>query len=143
MIYANYPIDNYQLVRIQVNGAQPKYYFPDLPNLRRVKTFAISIYSSGIIPLDINNVPCVGTADTVYAYLTLSNKGNEQIFQQIDMNYFNSISVNTAYTNVDGYLPLNGQIFDFAKSFVEWPSTFTPATAYPFSLNFGIFYSYL
>lgn len=140
MIYSQELLDNYQFVSISVAAQQNRYYFPDLPNLRRVKTTSISFYFATTLAKDINNIPLVPTGYNS-AYLTLVSDNIEKI-QKLDLMLFNPISSNITAWNNTGALPLGERIFDFSKSYVEF-ATGIAFPAAPFCFAFGVFYKYL
>lgn len=142
MIFQDYPVFNYQLVTIQVNTASvtTKQYFPDLPNLRNVQTLGIIAYHNGIFNRDNNGVQIVGSSQFNYSALTLT-VGNEEVIQLLDLVYFNPIIGNGVPYNPSGVMPLNGQRFDFSKSYVTLTSGQPGAASpLPYSYAFGIYY---
>ena len=141
MIFQDYPVFNYQLVTIQVNTASvtAKQYFPDLPNLRDVQTLAIVAYHANIFAKDNNGVALVDYVQFVYSALTLT-VGNEEVIQNLDLQYFNPIMGNSVSYNPFGMLPLKGQRFDFSKSYVTITSGQTGSATFPYSYAFGIYY---
>ena len=143
MIYNTTPLYNYQFVSVQVNSIQSRYYFPDLPNLRDVKTYQISAYNADFLPNDINNVPCVNFLDFNQCFITLYANGRE-IFQRLDLLYFCTIigynPLSNAKGQFGGALPLDYLKIDYSKSFIEFPSGVAPTTATPFVFPFGIYY---
>ena len=141
MIFQDYSVYNYQLVTIQVNTASVtgRQYFPDLPNLRNVQTLGIVAYHANIFSKDNNGVSLVGAAQYGYSYLTLT-VGNEEVVQNMDLTYFNPIIGNNVQYNPFGILPLNGQRFDFSKSYVTIASGQTGSATVPYSYAFGIYY---
>lgn len=139
MIFQQQLLDNYQFVTIPVLAQQNRYYFPDLPNLRHVKTSSISFYFATTLAKDINNIPLVPTSATS-AFLTLTSN-NEEVIQKLDLMLFNPISSNITYWNNTGVLPLDDLVFDFSKSYVEFASGVAFPAA-PFSFAFGVFYKY-
>lgn len=138
----SYNFDNYQLVNITLQAVQPRWYFPDLPNLRTVRTFAISVYNSLSIVTDQNRVPSATNLDMEKAYLTL-NIGGDEKYKQLDLMYFSALSNVAQYNYALGYFQIDGAIIDFSKSYIEYPIGYTSVTPYPYSFSFGIFYSYL
>jgi hypothetical protein len=141
MIFQDYSVYNYQLVTIQVNTANAvgRQYFPDLPNLRNVQTLGIVAYHSNIFAKDNNGVALVGSTQYGYSYLTLT-VGNEEVIQNMDLTYFNPIIGNNVQYNPFGILPLNGQRFDFSKSYVTIATGQTGSATQPYSYAFGIYY---
>ena len=143
MIYEQTPVYNYQNVSIVVNNSQSRYYFPDLPNLRDVKTFAISSYTFETFPNDINSVPLIQGLQFEHAFLTLYAEGRE-VFQRLDLMYFNPIKVSAGSSpsyNTSGSLPLDNLKLDFSKSFVEFNSGYTGGySGTTFCFNFGVYY---
>ena len=143
MIYNTTPLYNYQFVSVQVNSLQSRYYFPDLPNLRDVKTYSISAYQEGFLPKDINNVPVINFLDFGQAFITLY-ANNREVFQRLDIQYFTTIigynPLSNAKGNYGGALPIDYLKIDFSKSFIEFPSGATPTTPTPFVIPFGIYY---
>lgn len=132
-------IANYQLVRIQVDGAQSRYYFPDLPNLRDAITTNIVSYNEKNFTTDINNIANVTTPVFQAAFLTLYAKGMEFI-QKADLSSFCPIAGNFVFYNENGTFNIKPQNIDFSKSYIEIPNLSTLAPTYPFSFCFGIWY---
>jgi hypothetical protein len=141
MIFQDYPVFNYQFVTIQVNtaSATARQYFPDLPNLRNVQTLGIVAYHANIFAKDNNGVDVVNYTQFAYSALTLV-VGNEEIVQNIDLQILNPIMGNGVQYNPFGNLPLNGQRFDFSKSYVTITSGQTGSATVPYSYAFGIYY---
>jgi hypothetical protein len=141
MIFQDYPVFNYQFVTIQVNTASvtAKQYFPDLPNLRNVQTLGIVAYHANIFAKDNNGVDLVGYNQFSLSALTLT-VGNEEVIQNLDLQYFNPIMGQNAQFNPNGMIPLLGQRFDFSKSYVSITATNTGSATVPYSYAFGIYY---
>jgi len=142
MIFQDYPVFNYQLVTIQVNvaSATGRQYFPDLPNLRNVQTLGIIAYHAGVFDRDNNGVLLVTTAQFLQSYLTLT-VGNEEVIQNMDLQNLNPITGNNVPYNTSGIVPLNGQRFDFSKSYVTIGQGYTgQGDPVPYSYPFGIYY---
>jgi hypothetical protein len=143
MIYNTTPLYNYQFVSLQINSITSRYYFPDLPNLRDVKTYCISTYNSDFIEQDINNVNIISRSDMSHAYITLYAENREK-FQRLDLSYFctliNYAGLVANYGSWSGSLPIDFLKIDFSKSFIEFNSGYTPATTPPFVIPFGIYY---
>jgi hypothetical protein len=141
MIFQDYPIFNYQFVTIQVNTASvtAKQYFPDLPNLRNVQTLGIVAYHSTIFEKDNNGVSLVNLGQFIISALTLT-VGNEEVIQNLDLQYFNPIMGQNVQFNPNGLMPLKGQRFDFSKSYVTISSGQTGSATVPYSYAFGIYY---
>jgi hypothetical protein len=138
MLNIQTPIINYQLVTIPVNQTQTRYYFPDLPNLRDVKTYKISAFHLGLISKDINGVGLVPQADFNASYITLYSGGFEFV-QKIGLSVFNNIALQTNAVNENGTLGLTPVEIDFSKSFVEVAPSITVTP--PFSFMFGVYYA--
>ena len=143
MIYNITPLYNYQFVSVQVNSVQSRYYFPDLPNLRDVKTYAIQTYNADFLAKDINNVDIVSRTDMANAYITLY-ANNREMFQKLDLQYFLTLidysNLNANYASWSGHLPIDFLKLDFSKSFIEYASGYTPTTSTPYVFPFGIYY---
>jgi hypothetical protein len=143
MIYNTTPLYNYQFVSVQINSAQSRYYFPDLPNLRDVKTYCISSYNSNILQRDINGVPTVNQTDFSNSFITLY-ANNREVFQRLDMQYFLTLinygAFPNNYASYTGSLPIDYLKIDFSKSFIEFASGYTPSTTTPYVFPFGIYY---
>ena len=143
MIYNTTPLYNYQFVSVQVNSVQSRYYFPDLPNLRDVKTYCISAYNSNILQRDINAVPTVNQTDFSNTFITLY-ANNREVFQRLDMQYFLTLVNYGAWANnyasFTGSLALDYLKIDFSKSFIEFASGYTPTTVTPYVFPFGVYY---
>lgn len=138
MIYTPKTIDNYQFVSILVTSAQNRYYFPDLPNLRHVKTTAINAYFANFLAKDRDGISLCPT-NYNNAFLTLNINGEEAI-SKVDLMRFNPIAGNITYWNASGQTPLKDVVIDFSKSYVEF-ATGIAFPAAPFSFAFGVFYS--
>ena len=143
MIYNTTPLYNYQFASVQVNNAQNRYYFPDLPNLRDVKTYAIQTYNADFLTKDINNVSVVSRTDMANAYITLY-ANNREVFQRLDLQYFLTLvdysNLTANYASWSGALPIDYLKIDFSKSFIEYASGYTPTTTTPYVFPFGIYY---
>jgi hypothetical protein len=128
---------------VQVNSVQSRYYFPDLPNLRDVKTYCISAYNSNILQRDINAVPCVNQTDFSNSFITLY-ANNREVFQRLDMQYFLTLVNYGAWPNnfasFTGSLALDYLKIDYSKSFIEFASGYAPTTVAPYVFPFGIYY---
>lgn len=143
MIYNTTPLYNYQFVSVQVNSAQNRYYFPDLPNLRDVKTYCISAYNRNILQRDINGVQTVLQTDFSNSFITLY-ANNREVFQRLDMQYFLTLINYSAFPNnfasYTGSLPIDYLKIDYSKSFIEFASGYTPTSTTPYVFPFGIYY---
>jgi hypothetical protein len=141
MIFQEYQVFNYQFVTIQVNTASvtARQYFPDLPNLRNVRTLGIVAYNANVFTKDNNGVSIVDVAQFVNSSLTLT-VGNEEVIQNLDLQYFNPIMGQNAQFNPSGVMPLNGQRFDFSKSYVTLTTGQPGSATVPYSYAFGIYY---
>jgi hypothetical protein len=141
MIFQDYPVFNYQFVTIQVNTASvtARQYFPDLPNLRDVQTLGIVAYHANIFSTDNNGVALVDVTQFITSALTLV-VGNEEVIQNLDLQQFNPIVGNNVQYNPFGLIPLNGQRFDFSKSYVSLTSGIPGSATVPYSYAFGIYY---
>ena len=141
MIFQDYPVFNYQFVTIQVNTASvtARQYFPDLPNLRNVQTLGIVAYHANIFSTDNNGVALVDVTQFITSALTLV-VGNEEVIQNLDLQYFNPIVGNNVQYNPFGLMPLKGQRFDFSKSYVSLTSGTPGSVTVPYSYAFGIYY---
>lgn len=134
-------IANYQLVRIQVNSAQSRYYFPDLPNLRDAITTNIVSYNERNFTTDINGIANVNPLVFQTTFLTLYANGMEFI-QKADLSSFCPISSSFVFYNDQGTFNIKPQNIDFSKSYVEIANLagLLPAPSYPFSFSFGVWY---
>lgn len=139
MFYTENKIANYQLVRLQVNSAQSRYYFPDLPNLRDAITTNIVSYNDRNFTTDINNIANVTSAPYSSAFLTLYSGGVEFI-QKADVAAFAPISGNNRFSNTQGTFNIQPCNIDFSKSYIEIANLSAIAPTYPFSFSFGIWY---
>lgn len=138
MLNFNTPVINYQLVQIAANQAQTRYYFPDLPNLRDVKTYKITAFHSNLISKDINGVNLVSQSDFENSYITIYSNGFEYI-QKLGLSALQTMTRSNNYKNMNGGIGLNPIQIDFSKSFVEIAPTITPS--FPASFVFGIYYA--
>lgn len=142
MITKEYAIKNYQFVTIQINQANAvnRQYFPDLPNLRDVFTTGIVFYTAAQFGKDVNNVTPITTNNYNKCYLTLNVDGNE-VIQNLDLRYLQSISGQNNSYNASGTLPLAPVKIDFQKSYVNIASGQNTGSTV-FSFCFGIYYYY-
>lgn len=132
-------IANYQLVRVQINSAQSRYYFPDLPNLRDAITTNIVSYNDRNFTTDINNVTNVSSVAYGTAFLTLYANGMEFI-QKADVAAFAPIAGNNRFSNTNGTFNIKPTNIDFSKSYIEIANISTLGLTFPFSFSFGIWY---
>lgn len=138
MLNFSAPLINYQLVQITSNQIQSRYYFPDLPNLRDVKTYKISAFHSGLILKDLNNVNVIGQSDFENSYLTIYSNGFEYI-QKLGLSSLQTINKENNYKNMNGSMAFNPITIDFSKSYIEVAPSITPS--FPASWLFGIYYA--
>jgi len=111
-----------------------------LPNLRNVQTLGIIAYHAGVFDKDNNGVSLVTTSQFLQSYLTLT-VGNDEVIQNIDLQCLNPITGNNVPYNTSGIIPLNGQRFDFSKSYVTIGQGYTvQGDPVPYSYPFGIYY---
>lgn len=129
---------NYQFVSVQINGLQNRYYFPDLPNLRNVRTHKIVAYNTRNFTVDINNVANVTTGIFQSSYVTLYANGFEFI-QKMDLISLSTLQGYNVYSNQNGSIALAPVEIDFSKCYIELTKT-TPLS-YPFSFTFGVYYN--
>lgn len=134
-------IANYQLVRIQINSAQSRYYFPDLPNLRDAITTNIISYNEKNFTTDINGIANVPPQVYHSSFLTLYAAGMEFI-QKADVSSLCPIGGNNVFYNEQGTFNIKPTNIDFSKSYIEIAnlSAISPIPSYPFSFSFGIWY---
>jgi hypothetical protein len=136
MIYNTKPFENYQFVSIQMQSAQGRYYFPDLPNLREVYTTGIIFYPVTISPTDVNKFPASAQAGN--CYITLNCNG-EEFVQKLSL--INLITMNTNGTqNPFGLTTLPNVKIQYQKSYVEIAYGQTLST-FPSCWQFGVYYS--
>lgn len=140
MLSNNNKINRFELVSnvIPAGSTQSDYYFPDLPNLRHVKTWKISAYNFGQITADANNIPVITLQDMQKAWLILyiTDKYN------IKMPMYNFCTIgdyNTTITNSNGTIPLDNVVIDWSKSYVRFPIGHTNTAQ--FSVLIGVFYN--
>jgi hypothetical protein len=137
----NNPIVNYQFVTIQANDFAQRQYFPDLPNLRNVRTWGIVAYSSRTIPQDINNINVISEPNAQNCFVTLVT-GNNEFIQKLDLTAFFVIAGNLKNNNTNGTFSIDGVTIDFSKSYIEFPSgAGAYSGTYPYSVPFGIYYT--
>lgn len=137
MLNTEFKIPNYQLVTVQADVAQQRYYFPDLPNLRDVLTVKIMAYNDKNFTNDINNVPLCDVNIFQNSTFTLYSKGRE-FLQKVDLMMFNTLTTAAIYSNQNGTIGLQPVEIDFSKSYIEILGT--PPSVFPFSYCFGIYY---
>lgn len=138
MIYTPQPVDNYQLVSINMTSSQSKYYFPDLPNLRKVKTIGMSAYIPTLITTDNNGVSLSTNYNRVYVTLVT---GNDEFISKMDLIHFNGIYSKIGFGSCNGLFQLNEPEIFWSKSYVEYGQGTLPA-AVPSCLCFGVYYKY-
>lgn len=138
MLNFNAPVINYQLVQISATASQTRYYFPDLPNLRDVKTYKITAFHQLLIQKDINGVNLISQSDFENSYITLYSNGFEYI-QKLGLSALQTVSRENNFKNMNGGMALQPLNIDFSKSYVECAPSITPT--FPCSFVFGIYYA--
>jgi hypothetical protein len=140
MLSNNNKINRFELVSnvVPASNTQGEYYFPDLPNLRNVKTWKISAYNYGQITADPNNIPVITVVDMQKAYLILyiTDKYN------IKMPLYNFCTFGDFYqtiANNNGTIPLDNVVIEWSKSFIKFPIGHTNTAQ--FSVLLGVFYN--
>jgi len=136
---SNRTYGNYQLVSVQVQTVGSRYYFPDLPQLRKVYTVGINNYNRFGSYTDKDGF--VVSVMNSYALLTLVSNG-EEVFRQIDCNKLVNISKNQSYSSHQGVFSIEPMVIDYSKSFVEISPAYGVHAAAPFCFLFGVFYEY-
>jgi len=136
MQYNTKPYENYQFVSIQMQSAQGRYYFPDLPNLREVYTTAIVFYPYNISPTDNNGF--AGSLGYTNAFLTLNSNG-EEFIQKLGLINLITIAQN-AKQNLFGLTTFPNVKIQYQKSYVEMAYG-TSVPTFPSCFEFGIYYS--
>ena len=125
----------FQFVSIPVLASQTKYYFPDLPNLRGAKIFKIHYYPAGVLDKDTTNVSTTSAVNSAAMALTL-NSGMDDIIKQLDLGTLTPYFVDGQRYKPVEELYLDGLVFDFSKSFIEFQSAIRLDTC----IAFGVFY---
>jgi hypothetical protein len=141
MQYSTTPLYNTLQVQIvaQTNQVGAKYYFPDIPQLRDAKVYAITFVSYGIIQADVNNVQLVDPTDVLNCYLTLYS-GNKEAVQNLPLSLLQSWGASPVITgNSDGIFTFDNLKVDFSKSFVQFASG-TQISGTPLSFMFNVYY---
>ena len=142
--YSTSPLYNYINVQIVVNVVTSRMYFPDTPQLRPpAKIQAISYYGAqGVLNRDPNNILLPVLADIENTFLTLYSS-NEEAIQNIPLiklvNMVGGAQINYV-GNIDGLFAVDNISFDLSKSYVNFASGQSNATATPFSFMFGFYY---
>lgn len=128
-------VKNYQFVSIYCTAKQNRYYFPDLPNLRNVRTNYLYCYANNILRVDEANR--ANTSNYSLANLTLV-QGNDEFVKQVDLSLLAPHWTTDVQSSIQGGFALSPVQIDFSKSYVEISPAVTPV--FPFSFCFGIFY---
>jgi hypothetical protein len=136
MTYNTKPFENYQFVSIQLQSAQGRYYFPDLPNLREVYTTGLIFYPPNVSAVDTNFF--TASATWINSYLTLNCNG-EEFVQKLGL--INLITINqNNKQNTFGLTTLPNVKIQYQKSYVELAYGATAPT-FPCCFQFGVYYS--
>jgi hypothetical protein len=142
MQYSTTPLYNTLQVQIvaQTNQVGAKYYFPDIPQLRDAKIYAITFVSNGYgITRDVNNVTLVDATDILNCYLTLYSSNKEAV-QNLPLSLLRSWGASPVISgNSDGIFTFDNLKVDFSKSFVQFASG-TQISATPRSFMFNVYY---
>jgi hypothetical protein len=136
MIYNTKPFENYQYVSIQMQSAQGRYYFPDLPNLREVYTTGLIFYPTNVSPTDNNKFTSSGMYGN--CYLTLNSNG-EEFVQKLSLINLISIQQNNKQ-NPFGLTTLPNVKIQYQKSYVELAYGVSVGS-FPSCFQFGVYYS--
>jgi hypothetical protein len=141
-------ISRFELVNLNAPAASTvqRYYFPDQPNLRDKKTFAISAYYNNTMQYALDNTALVNEFDFRYSFLVLYcvNSDNPNGVEAIKLpcSKLNSINydrlVASYLVNVNGYTPLNDIQIIWEKSYIQM--SVPPTNAAAFAWQFGVFY---
>lgn len=140
MNYNQRTLVNYQFVSVLISSSgQPRYYFPDLPNLRDVITTNIVAYNPAIMATDPNGLS-LSSAASANCFLTLT-VGNNEVISKLDLPSLTPIASGTgSYSSFNGNFALQPTIFDYSKSYVE---VYNPSTLIANNVFcFGIYYEY-
>jgi hypothetical protein len=137
MTYNTKPFENYQFVSIQMQSAQGRYYFPDLPNLREVYTTGIIFYPPNISPNDVNNFTATG--GYINSYITLNCNG-EEFIQKLGLINLITISQNNKQ-NLFGLTTLPNVKIQYQKSYIEPAYGLSSPISFPSCFQFGVYYS--
>ena len=135
MTYNTKPFENYQFVSIQMQSAQGRFYFPDLPNLRNVYTTGLIFYPTNVSPTDNNKFTA---ADSINSYLTLNSNGEEFVQKLGLLNLISIYAINKQ--NPFGLTTLPNVKIEYQKSYVE-QAYGTGSLSYPCCFQFGVYYS--
>ena len=136
MTYNTKPFENYQFVSIQMQSAQGRYYFPDLPNLREVYTTGLIFYPPNISSIDTNMF--TPTPNWINGYLTLNCNG-EEFVQKLGL--INLITINqNNKQNPFGLTTFPNVKIQYQKSYIELAYG-TSAPSFPSCFMFGVYYS--
>jgi hypothetical protein len=141
MQYSTTPLYNTLQVQIvaQTNQVGAKYYFPDIPQLRDAKVYAITFTPNNTYTKDVNNVTLVSQTDVLNCYLTLYS-GNKEAVQNLPLALLQSWGAGALIQgNSDGIFTFDNLKVDFSKSFVQFASG-TQISGTPNSFMFNIYY---
>lgn len=142
MNYNQKNIANFQFVSVIASVAgQPRYYFPDLPNLRDVFTTCIVAYDNTTFQYNPDGISLASNAANT-CFLTLV-VGNNEVISKIDLATLKPIytgQTTARFNNPTGNFAIPPTMFDYSKSYVEVynPSTVTANTCF----CFGVYYEY-
>lgn len=142
MNYNDKKLNNYQFVSIVASVAgQPRYYFPDLPNLREVFTTNIVAYDNTVMQYNPDGLSLANSAANL-CFLTLV-VGNEEVISKIDLATLKPLytgQTTARYNNPGGNFAIPPTVFDYSKSYIEVynPGTIIANTCF----CFGIYFDY-
>ncbi len=141
-------ITRFELVNLNAPAGSTvqRYYFPDQPNLRDKKTFAISAYYTNIMQYALDNTELVTELDFRHSFLVLYciNADNPNGVEAIKLPCVKLNSLDYDRTggfyiyNVNGYIPLNDIKIIWEKSYIQM--SVPPTNAAAFAWQFGVFY---
>jgi hypothetical protein len=142
MNYDNKGVSKYELVEVVIPSTATvgsQYFFPDLPNLKNVKTEKLSAYNSALFALTPENYTPITSQDMKGVFLILNISDTEDIKMPlsnlVNIGNFSSAGV---YFNSNGYIPLADLPIRWSKSYYKF--VVAPTVGIVFSIPLGIFY---
>tara|TARA_R110002110_G_scaffold245836_1_gene462273 strand:+ start:109 stop:528 length:420 start_codon:yes stop_codon:yes gene_type:complete len=109
-----------QTAEILVPGGSTisRYYFNNLPNLRCVKTTALTSYDVANIPIAPSQNPLVNAAVSNVAFLTLVTEDNVEIIKEIPYLELTSTSA------ISNAVPVNQYFHEIEDAVIVWEKSY-------------------
>lgn len=137
--------DKYELVELLVPGVATtgntgtQFFFPDLPKLRYVSTFAIESWAVDTLLVSPNNVALPSAAIMQKSYLVLYANEMQNLWRIPLISFIRTQATTSASAPfVRAMYELKGQKITWDKSYVQCASA--PANTTNISFCFGVYY---